>query len=394
MPREVSKSWTYTQQAWNSCARTPVASAIESTIGGDDKSVTFCLFGDGSKSKAKKKQTLRLELPDTFDAQAHKVGALVNHFTCHDTSDKCYNDPVQYTPSPNELEQINAVLVQAVADAGSSNLSSLGIYRKCIVAGGLLGEYRGSEWEKWFIAQLDRILLESSLSLPPPSSSKADPIAGAVNVRKHLHKQGIHDPAMVRFVVDLSALAGHNRSPCALVEQWIKVLTTCSSHWCPPQLWWCVATTLVGTNLDGMTRPCKESRVPIPSTLLQNWDMLSLLQLLESHAFAQKVRMAVRRVQQYVRTDLAHERFDADWVRDCECMAELLESLVRPRAAAKLRAFCGRRKHTTDGGERHCCTCDVVYVFIVVGFPKFIVPCTGILLVMTLIQVGKQALRS
>ena len=79
--------------------------------------------------------------------------------------------------------------------------------------------------------------------------------------------------------------------------------------------------------------------------------MLSLLELLESHVFAPKVRVAVRRVQQYVRTDLAHERFDADWVRDCECMAELLEGLGRPRAAMELRKFCERQKHTTDGGE-------------------------------------------
>ena len=353
MPREVSKSWTYTQQAWNSCARTPITSAIESTIGGDAKSVTFHLFGDGikNKKKPKNKQTLRLELPDTFDAQSHKVGALVNHFTCHDGSGECFDDAVQYMPSPYELEQINAVLIQAVADVASRNLSASEIYRKHIVAAGLLGEYRGSDWEKWFIAQLDRIRLESPPPLPPPSGSKANPSAGAIQVRQYLDKQGIHDPAMVRFVQDLSALAGHNRSPCALVEQWIKVLTTCSSHWCPPQLWWCVATTLVGSNLDGMTRPCKDSGVRIPSPLLNNWDMLSLLELLESHVFAPKVRVAVRRVQQYVRTDLAHERFDADWVRDCECMAELLEVLGRPHAAVELRKFCERQKHTTDGGE-------------------------------------------
>ena len=49
MPSELPKSWRYLQYAWNTFARTPVASAIESVTGGDDISVTFCLFGDGSK---------------------------------------------------------------------------------------------------------------------------------------------------------------------------------------------------------------------------------------------------------------------------------------------------------------------------------------------------------
>ena len=169
--------------------------------------------------------------------------------------------------------------------------------------------------------------------------------------KKHLDLQKIKDPAILQFVEDLSALAGPISSPQSLLEQWMKALTTCSSHWCPPSLWWCVATTLVGTNLDGMTRTCKESGVPIPSTILKNWDMLSLLQLLESDVFSVEVHAAVRRVIKYPRTDLAHERFDADWVRDCECMAELLNALGRPSAALKLREFCARQKHTTEAGE-------------------------------------------
>merc|ERR1712032_934964 len=53
MPRELPKSWGYLQYGWNTCARTPVASAIESITGGDDGSVTFHLFGDGKKKTPK-----------------------------------------------------------------------------------------------------------------------------------------------------------------------------------------------------------------------------------------------------------------------------------------------------------------------------------------------------
>merc|ERR1712032_541831 len=53
MPRETPKSWSYIQHAWNTCARTPVASAIESIADGDQNSVTLHLFGDGTKRKTK-----------------------------------------------------------------------------------------------------------------------------------------------------------------------------------------------------------------------------------------------------------------------------------------------------------------------------------------------------
>ena len=352
------------QQAWNSCARTSITSAIESTIGrdGDDKCVTFHLFGDGTKKmkqknrkkKGKNKdQELRLDLPPTFDMQVHKVAALVNHFTSHRDDDAVdlYGDPVQYPPSAFELEHIKAALLQVVTDhTDSSNLSAAELYQEYILDGDLLCDYRGSDWAQWFTAQLERIRLESPPAVPSPSASKAGPSAG--ELKQQLEDEGVDDPAMLQFVEDLSALAGHPSSPRALIEQWMKVLTTCSSHWCPPLLWWCVAATLVGTNLDGMTRPCKESRVPVPSTVLTNWDMLSLLQLLQSNVFSPKVNVAARRVINYVRTDLAHERFDADWDRDCECMVELLKALGRPSAALKLLEFRDRQKHTTEAGEK------------------------------------------
>ena len=56
MPSELPKSWDYVHYAWNTFARTPVASAIESITGGDESSITFRLFGDGSKKKKTKKK--------------------------------------------------------------------------------------------------------------------------------------------------------------------------------------------------------------------------------------------------------------------------------------------------------------------------------------------------
>ena len=53
----------------------------------------------------------------------------------------------------------------------------------------------------------------------------------------------------------------------------------------------------------------------------------------------------------FTRRDLAHERFDCDWDRDWQCMSHLLEALECTDAAAKLRLFCGSKKHTTQGGE-------------------------------------------
>ena len=395
MPREVFKSWTYTQTAWNSCARTPVTHAIESAVGGDDKSVTFNLFGDGrkntKKNKKQKKQTLRLDLPDSFDSQVHRVAGLVTHFTSHldnNDSSKCYDDPVQYTPSACELKHIDDVLMKAVADPASSGLSAAEMYQVHIVDGGLLGEYGGSDWAQWLTTQLERIRLECPPPVPSPSASKTDSSTRDIVQKQQSDAQQINDPAMVRFLEDMSALAGPTtRSPRALLGQWMKVLTTCSSHWCPPQLWWCVATTMTGANLDGMTRPCKESGVPIPSLSLKNWDMFSVLQLLESDVFSAKVHAIVRRVIKYTRTDLAHERFDADWVRDCECMAELLDALRRPGAAVELRKFCDRQKHTTDGGKRtliytQLSSCNIYAIH---------VTNTGVIGLMAPIQVARQA---
>ena len=68
MPREIPKSWTYISEAWNKFPRAAVISAVETATGGDARSVTFYLYGDGTKqtatlehnnAKAKKKKGSR-----------------------------------------------------------------------------------------------------------------------------------------------------------------------------------------------------------------------------------------------------------------------------------------------------------------------------------------------
>ena len=100
---------------------------------------------------------------------------------------------------------------------------------------------------------------------------------------------------MISFVVELSSLVGHERSLYVLVNQWRSVIKTCSSHWCPPPLWWCIGSTLVGDNLLGMTRQY-EGGVAIPATCLENWDMYTLLKLLQCNVFRVEVREAVDKI--------------------------------------------------------------------------------------------------
>ena len=122
MPREVPKSWDYLQYGWNTCARTPVASAIESITDGDENSVIFHLFGDGAKEKStrkkKKKKTkkgrsaVRLVLPQHFDAQVNKVAALVDHFANNRGTPKLYDNAVTYHASKYERERTLQVPAQ------------------------------------------------------------------------------------------------------------------------------------------------------------------------------------------------------------------------------------------------------------------------------------------
>ena len=129
MPREVPKSWHYLQYGWNTCARTPIASAVESITGGDENSVTFNLFGDGSKKKKQKKKkkkkknrlAVRLMLPEDLDAQVHKVAALVDHFKNNHGTPKLYN-AVRYQPSRHE----RALQVPASVGVSAENLPDNG----------------------------------------------------------------------------------------------------------------------------------------------------------------------------------------------------------------------------------------------------------------------------
>merc|ERR1712032_707892 len=49
LPRELPKAWTYLNEAWNTIARTPITSVIESVTGGDAKSYHVDLLSDGTK---------------------------------------------------------------------------------------------------------------------------------------------------------------------------------------------------------------------------------------------------------------------------------------------------------------------------------------------------------
>ena len=292
MPCELPRSWHYLAKAWNTSARTPVAAAIESIIDGDETSVTFHLFGDGKKKNEKKKKKnkmkVQLQLPDDFDVQVNKVAALVDHFNKHYDTPALYNEAVSYQPSKQ-----------------------------------LLG---------------------------PMKPSEVAPAGNASTLEQELRSKGVTDEEMIRFVVDLSALVDHKRSPFVLVNQWRNVMKTCSSPWCRPPLWWCVASTLVGDNLVGMTRQY-ESAVQMAATCLENWDMLVLLKLLLCFIFSRQVKDAAEKIAKYTRTDIAHERFDCDWARDWGCMAELLDALECSSAAAQLRTFCESKPHRVDGGD-------------------------------------------
>ena len=128
----------------------------------------------------------------------HKVAALVNHFHSYYGTDELYGITVSYRRSKHELKRI----AQVPASVG--------------------------------------------LSAKEPTDKES-------MLQQELLSKGVVDEEMIGFVVALSSVVGHQRSPDVLLTQWRSVIKTCSSHWCPPPLWWCVASTLVGDNLLGMT---------------------------------------------------------------------------------------------------------------------------------------------
>ena len=64
-----------------------------------------------------------------------------------------------------------------------------------------------------------------------------------------------------------------------------------------------------------------------------------------------KVYNAAGNILKYTRNDLAHERFDCDWVRDWSCMEELLTALGCSSAADSLRKFCKSKSHDVNEGN-------------------------------------------
>ena len=308
-----------------------------------------------NKGKTAVARSLHLELPERFDGQVDKVAAVADHFTLHydpNEATTLYREPVTYTPSRQELDKITDVLNKVIADPATSGLSVSEIHRNYIATNTSLGAYKGKAWNQYFVEELNRIRHQPTPPLPRPSLSTVDPADKGALIRQEFKKHGVCNAELITFVTDLSRLVRDDtRSVFLLVDQWRRVLKVSSSHWCPPPLWWCVGSTLVGDNLIGMTRPCKEGSAVMAATCLENWDIFTLLKLLQSNIFPDTVRKAAYNVKKYTRTDLAHERFDCDFRRDWGSMADLLNALDCPSAAAELREFCEPKTHNSDGGE-------------------------------------------
>ena len=360
LPRELPKAWTYLNEAWNTIARTPITSVIESVTDGDAKSFRVDLLSDGTKKKKKKKKkkknnknVIQLRLPDCFDAQVYKVAALVNHFNLHKSSPKKLFNSVSHTPSERESEYINAVLAKILSDPATHDLSEAAIYDNYVVSNQLLALYRGQGWKEWFITELKRIRRDpAAAAIRRITSLSPDFREKFAALKREFEEQEFFDAKVMDFVRELSRLSGPASCPFAVYKQWLKVMKECSSHWCPPPLWWCLGATLVGDNLGGMTRSL-EGGLNVASTYLENWDMYALIKLLRSSIFDNDVHEAVENLFKYPRNDLAHERFDCDWRRDWECMAELLDALGCDAEKKELRDFCESKDHPMDAGELH-----------------------------------------
>ena len=118
----------------------------------------------------------------------------------------------------------------------------------------------------------------------------------------------------------------------------------------------------MGDNLINMTRQY-EGGVVVPATCLENWDMFTLLKLLQTNVFPEKVNNAAEKIATYTRNDLAHERFDCDWVRDWTYMEELLTALGCASAADNLRQFCESNSHSINEGDTYRTYATPLYSF-------------------------------
>ena len=111
--------------------------------------------------------------------------------------------------------------------------------------------------------------------------------------------------------------------------------------------------------MDSLTRVC-DGAVTAAATCVENWDMLAVIHLLQSDVFPEKVHQAVNIMNEYTRRDIAHERFDCDWQRDCDCMANLLDALGCTAEAAELRAFCQAKHHVVAAGGSRLHSLEII----------------------------------
>ena len=372
LPREIPKSWTYLQQAWNTIARTLVTEAIEAAVTGDNSTISadFHLFGSSlkksttkqTKSKKKKNQkkknqqkkkvfvpsSVKFKLPTSFDDRAYKIAALVDHYTSHHDEPSMLYGNVHHSPSDRERDHLIRLLEEIVT---TNDLSPHEILDQHVKKSDAFAQYKGPDWEKWFIQKLEHIQRESSLiAVPPLITTNANPHGKTTTIKQHLTKLGVTDNDIICLVTELCRMVGPATRPFDIIEQWYKVLAACSSHWCHVPLWWCVASTLVLYSVDTVTRS-SEGGVIAPATCMRNWDMLAILKLLQCHIFPEKVRQAVQKVNEHTRRDIAHERFDCDWQHSCQCLVELLQSLDCARASDTLQKWMNSKSYTASGGE-------------------------------------------
>ena len=373
MRRELSKSWTYLQEGWNTYARTPVTEAIEAAITGDDSAISaeFHLFGSCLKKKKKQKSkktasvssSVKLALPESLDDNCHRIGALVNHFVKNKKEPSLLYEDVQHIPSHRERDHLTEKLGELLTDPKIKHLSSKQILDQHVKKADAFAHYTGVEWDKWFIQELDLIRLQQSSSPFPVTSAKPGHTNNTSEVKKQLTQMGLTDSDIICFVAELCRLAGPGTRAFDIIEQWYKVLTACSSHWCRPTLLWCVGSTLVMYNVDGVTRS-SEGGVTAPATNIENWDMLAILRLLQCSIFSETVRKAVHKVNENTRRDIAHEHFDCEWRHSCQCLVELLQALGCRRRAEELEKWCESKAYTDHGGEGHVLmhTCYIMII--------------------------------
>jgi len=258
---------------------------------------------------------------------------------------------VQHTPSDCERDYLTGKLGELLSDPTINSLSTKTILHQHVKKADAFAHYNGAEWDKWFIDHLERTRLQSSTP-PLPNNPKLGPTDNSSATKQHLTQMGVVDNDMITFIVALCGLAGTGTRPFDIIDQWYKVLAACSSHWCRPTLWWCVASTLVMYDVGTVTR-LSEGGVTAPATCLANWDMLAILKLLQCSIFSEKVQHAVQKVNQHTRRDIAHERFDCEWRHSYLSLVQLLQALDLAEHAAKLEAWCESKKYTANGGEEH-----------------------------------------